>query len=163
MVMIVLNICIAAWQAKTALRGLRERCHHNMSTPSFLRVDKWSSEKVRVFNSVCSYPLPTPPEQTQKCTVTKCQTLNHCLGFERSHGTCCRGEWYSIFFLLYRCVLGFAAPRPGLVGWFFDRPSNNATIGKKTTYLDPPRVSNFSPQVCFWWLRGPNIQVNIYG
>ena len=23
-------------------------------------------------------------------------------------------------------------------------------------YLDPPRVSNFSPQVCFWWLRGTN-------
>ena len=23
-------------------------------------------------------------------------------------------------------------------------------------YLDPPRVSNFIPQVCFWWLRGTN-------
>ena len=23
-------------------------------------------------------------------------------------------------------------------------------------YLDPPRVSNFSPQVFFWWLRGTN-------
>ena len=28
----------------------------------------------------------------------------------------------------------------------------------KDTYLDPPRVSNFSPQVCFWWLRGPNFR-----
>ena len=26
------------------------------------------------------------------------------------------------------------------------------------TYLDPPRVSNFSPQVCFWWLRGSNFR-----
>ena len=25
-------------------------------------------------------------------------------------------------------------------------------------YLDPPRVSNFSPQVCFWWLRGSNFR-----
>ena len=23
---------------------------------------------------------------------------------------------------------------------------------------DPPRVSNFSPQVCFWWLRGSNFR-----
>ena len=25
-------------------------------------------------------------------------------------------------------------------------------------YPDPPRVSNFSLQVCFWWLRGPNFR-----
>jgi len=25
-------------------------------------------------------------------------------------------------------------------------------------YLDPPRVSNFSPRVCFWWLRGSNFR-----
>ena len=38
-------------------------------------------------------------------------------------------------------------------------------LGGKTTlflvqhpYLDPPRVSNFSPQVCFWWLRGSNFR-----
>ena len=24
-------------------------------------------------------------------------------------------------------------------------------------YLDPPRVSNFSPQVCFWWFVGAQI------
>lgn len=126
MVMIVLNICIAAWQAKTALRGLSgQRCHHNMSTPLFLHVEKWSSEKVSVLNSVCSSPLPTLPEKRQKCNqVSNTQSL----GFERSYGTCCRGEWYSIFFLLYRCVLGFAAPRPGLVGWFMARQ------------LDPPNV-----------------------
>jgi len=28
--------------------------------------------------------------------------------------------------------------------------------GVKT--LDPPRVSNFSPQVCFWWLKGLKFQ-----
>ena len=48
-------------------RFKRQRCHHNMSTPSFLHVEKWSLEKVSVFNSVCSSPLPTLPEQTQKC------------------------------------------------------------------------------------------------
>ena len=26
------------------------------------------------------------------------------------------------------------------------------------TYLDPPSMSNFSPQVCFWWLRGSNFR-----
>ena len=25
-------------------------------------------------------------------------------------------------------------------------------------YLDPPKASNFSPLVCFWWLRGSNVQ-----
>ena len=25
-------------------------------------------------------------------------------------------------------------------------------------YLHPPRVSNFSPQVCFWWLRGSSFR-----
>lgn len=129
MVMIVLNICIAAGQAKTALRGLSgQRCHHNMSTPSFLHVEKWSSEKVSVLNSVCAV-LPSPPSQIKHKNVTKCQTLNHwALRDLTSYGTCCRGEWYSIFFLLYRCVLGFAAPRPDLVGWFMARQ------------LDPPNV-----------------------
>ena len=28
------------------------------------------------------------------------------------------------------------------------------------TYLKPPRVSKFSPQVCFWWLRSRNVLTN---
>ena len=29
---------------------------------------------------------------------------------------------------------------------------------KTLVYLDPPSVSNFSPQVCFWWLKGLKFQ-----
>ena len=32
----------------------------------------------------------------------------------------------------------------------------SSIIFNQSTYLDPPRVSNFSPWICFWWLRGSN-------
>ena len=31
-------------------------------------------------------------------------------------------------------------------------------IGHLAFQVDPSRVSNFSPQVCFWWLRGPGFR-----
>ena len=33
---------------------------------------------------------------------------------------------------------------------------NEAISNSTNIYLDPPRVSNLIPQVCFWWLRGTN-------
>ena len=37
-------------------------------------------------------------------------------------------------------------------------PRKKKNSGPLLSYLDLPRVSNFSPQVCFWWLRGSNFK-----
>lgn len=69
--------------------------------------------------------------------------------------------------------LAAVVPRLMDCNWRFTRPSWNSLLenGRKREglrkepmnkghlkYLDPPRVSKFSPQVCFWWLTGSNLQ-----
>ena len=71
--------------------------------------------------------------------------------------------------------LAAVVPRLMDCNWRFTRPSWNSLLqnGWKRAslrndpmnkghlkYLDPASVSKFSPQVCFWWLTGSNLQTH---
>ena len=41
---------------------------------------------------------------------------------------------------------------------FSQRDDLRILLSQPQIPIDPSRVSNFSPQVCFWWLRGPGFR-----